>query len=142
MNKWYIRFKIIFTQKKYSILKLIIGFIFIKLNLSKYIVIKKCSYKLRFFSLIGIKYNFYNIYNNSFGDNKVEFLKKLLKTHSIIIDIGANFGDLSLPIAKFIGLQGKVITIKSHPTTFKYLQENITFNNISNIILYNNITTL
>ncbi|HEY8461645.1 MAG TPA: FkbM family methyltransferase [Blastocatellia bacterium] len=51
------------------------------------------------------------------------------------IDVGANIGSFTLPVAKSLGAGGRVIAIESSPTIFPYLKRNVELNGLSNISL-------
>tara|TARA_Y100000816_G_C26046580_1_gene548452 strand:- start:128 stop:868 length:741 start_codon:yes stop_codon:yes gene_type:complete len=56
------------------------------------------------------------------------------KKLSHFLNIGCHIGTISLPISLHIN---KVTSIEAYPETYKYLQENIALNNITNIDTYN-----
>lgn len=54
---------------------------------------------------------------------------------AVFIDVGANIGSFTLPVAKSLGAGGRVIAIESSPTIFPYLKRNVELNGLSNISL-------
>jgi len=67
------------------------------------------------------------------------WMKRYFKPNKgdVVIDVGAHVGKYSLPAAKFVGENGKVIAIEAHPENFKALQTNILLNDLKNIIALN-----
>src|ERR1017187_7645019 len=65
------------------------------------------------------------------------FLKRYLKEGDIVVDVGANIGDLTLTAALAIGPKGKVYSLEAHPRTYGFLRKNVSFNDCSNIVLFN-----
>lgn len=55
----------------------------------------------------------------------------------VVVDIGAHVGKYALVAAKRVGREGKVIAIEAHPENFKALLNNITLNDLQNIIALN-----
>ncbi len=75
--------------------------------------------------------------NNNDREDDVTILRSLVKPGSIVVDIGANVGTISLPLSYHVTNNGKVIAIEASPTTYTYLHGNITFNQIENIVPMN-----
>jgi len=67
------------------------------------------------------------------------WMKRYFKPNKgdVVIDVGAHVGKYSLPAAKLVGGNGKVIAIEAHPENFKALQTNILLNEFKNIIALN-----
>src|SRR6266516_3922883 len=49
-----------------------------------------------------------------------------------VIDVGANIGDLTVPLAKAVGDTGRVYAIESNPETFNVLCANLALNSLRN----------
>ena len=62
-------------------------------------------------------------------------LSRWISSSSTCLDIGANLGAISLQLSK-IASNGHVYSFEPASTTFKYLTQNITANNIKNITAY------
>lgn len=71
-----------------------------------------------------------------FEPNIIEVAKKYIKVDSTVIDIGANFGQMSIEFSKFVGNSGKVISFEAQNFVYKCLEKNIKANNCSNIDIY------
>jgi hypothetical protein len=92
--------------------------------------------------LIKNSSNYQNNYNliNGYGDNH-ELIKKMIafiRTEENYIEIGANYGEISLQISHMIGRNGKVYSFESDPNLSQYLSNNIFINGMNNIDLGNN----
>ncbi len=59
----------------------------------------------------------------------VEFFKKFIKEGDFAIDIGANIGDTSVPIALCTGKTGLTLGFDPNPFVFKILEKNASINN-------------
>ena len=62
-------------------------------------------------------------------------IKSILKKGSTFIDGGANIGFFSIIGSKLVGSKGTIVAFEPTPLTLKYLNQNITINKISNIIV-------
>jgi FkbM family methyltransferase len=54
-----------------------------------------------------------------------------------MIDVGANFGLMSLHASRAVGETGSVIALEPHPKTFRRLKENLQLNNCQNVVAIN-----
>lgn len=83
---------------------------------------------------------------NSIGINKswephiTTFIKKLHMKMNIknIIDIGANIGYHTMLFSKLVGNDGIIYAFEPQPQIFTLLSNNISNNNLNNVVLYNN----
>lgn len=66
----------------------------------------------------------------------IKFINRYLKNAKVFLDIGANIGAISIPLAK-LNPGVKVYSIEASPKVFGYLLENIRLNNLLNIDYYN-----
>ncbi len=105
-----------------------------KTGLSRFLIIDKGSYKLRFYSS-GSSASFW--YNQDLYKADEEFFATYLRGGDIVIDLGANIGVLTLKAASIVGETGKVFSIEAHPATFEYLKGNVSLNNFSNVEPFN-----
>jgi hypothetical protein len=80
------------------------------------LTLKHCKYGWMLFSgpYIGKCFELYGQYSES----EVSMMRQFLSGGSTVIDIGANIGDLTLPLAKIVGDSGKVFAVESHPQVF------------------------
>jgi FkbM family methyltransferase len=58
----------------------------------------------------------------------VDFFKKFVKQGDLIIDIGANIGDMTVPMALAAGGSGITLAFDPNPYVFKILEENAALN--------------
>ncbi|OQY96304.1 MAG: hypothetical protein B6D37_02095 [Sphingobacteriales bacterium UTBCD1] len=58
----------------------------------------------------------------------VEFFKKFIKKGDLVIDIGANIGDTTVPMALCAGTEGLALGFDPNPYVFKILQANASLN--------------
>jgi len=59
----------------------------------------------------------------------IEFFKK----GDVLIDVGANEGYISIPLATMLKNDGHIFCIEPHPANISILKENIRLNNLSNL---------
>jgi len=67
----------------------------------------------------------------------VEISKQYINQGSTVLDIGANFGQMSLLFSQFTGDDGRIISFEADDYVFYILKKNIIANNCKNIIAYN-----
>jgi FkbM family methyltransferase len=63
----------------------------------------------------------------------VELLTTLVHPGYVVIDVGANVGVVTLPLARLVGPQGAVHSFEPHPVVRQRLRENVALNNLSNV---------
>jgi len=70
------------------------------------------------------------------GDYEPEVLAVLLqRAHpgDTVLDVGANLGAFTLPLARHVGHAGRVFAIEASPAVFPYLERNIRVNQAANV---------
>jgi FkbM family methyltransferase len=89
-----------------------------------------CRYgwMLHFGPYIGKCFELYGQYSES----EVTVLRTFLRPGDTAIDIGANIGDLTVPMSRMVGPQGRVYAIESHSDTYQVLCANLALNGIRN----------
>jgi Methyltransferase FkbM domain len=92
--------------------------------------LKHCKYgwMLFFGPYIGKCFDLYGQYSES----EVALMQQFLREGSTVIDVGANIGDLTLPLARLVGETGRVYAIESHPEVFNVLCANLALNAVHN----------
>ena len=92
--------------------------------------LKHCKYGWMLFSgpYIGACFDLYGEYSES----EVSLMRALLREGSTVIDVGANIGDLTIPLSNIVGDSGRVYAIESHPETFNILCANLALNSVRN----------
>lgn len=78
---------------------------------------------------IGKCFDLYGQYSES----ELSVIKAFVKPGDTALDIGANIGDLTLPMSHFAGPTGRVYAIESHAETYQVLCANLALNNIRNV---------
>jgi len=94
------------------------------------LTLKRCKYGWMLFSgpYIGKCFELYGQYSES----ELVMMRAFLRAGDTVIDVGANIGDLTLPLAQFVGESGRVYAIESHPDVFNVLCANLALNQVSN----------
>ena len=62
-------------------------------------------------------------------------LKKLCKRGHVVFDIGANIGSHSLPIASYVGEEGKIYAFEPVPWAINKLMRNLELNKFNNLVV-------
>jgi FkbM family methyltransferase len=90
--------------------------------------LKYCKYGWMLFSgpYIGKCFDLYGQYSEA----EVSMMRAFLREGSTVVDVGANIGDLTVPLARIVGESGKVYAIESHPDNFNILCANLALNSI------------
>jgi len=66
----------------------------------------------------------------------LDLLVETVKPGDVVYDIGANVGFYTVPLAKAVGPQGKVIAFEPERTSYNHLQENLKLNGVTNVRSY------
>jgi FkbM family methyltransferase len=78
---------------------------------------------------IGKCFDLYGQYSES----EVSMMRAFLREGSTVIDVGANMGDLTIPLARAVGESGRIYAIESHPEHFNVLCANLALNSLRNV---------
>jgi len=94
------------------------------------LMLRQCKYGWMLFCgpVIGKCFELYGQYSES----EVEMMCSVLRPGRTVIDIGANIGDLTIPLAGIVGESGRVYAIESNPFVFNALCANLALNGIVN----------
>lgn len=95
----------------------------LKLNACKY------GWMLHSGKYIGKCFELYGQYSEA----EAHILRSFLAEGGFAFDIGANIGDLTVPMSRFAGDSGRVIAVESHPKAFNVLCANLALNGIKNV---------
>jgi FkbM family methyltransferase len=92
--------------------------------------LKYCKYGWMLFSgpYIGKCFDLYGQYSES----EVALMRALLRAGDTVVDVGANIGDLTIPLSRIVGESGAVYAVESHPENFNVLCANLALNGIRN----------
>ena len=64
----------------------------------------------------------------------VDAAKQFIKKGTAVLDLGANFGQMTLIFSEVVGNEGKVYSFEAEPDVFEILNKNISANGRSNIV--------
>lgn len=94
------------------------------------LMLRQCKYGWMLFSgpYIGKCFELYGQYSES----EISLMRAFLREGATVIDVGANIGDLTVPLAKIVGPTGRVYAIESHPQNFNVLCANLALNSLTN----------
>lgn len=92
--------------------------------------LKLCKYGWMLFEgpYIGKCFELYGQYS----EDEVRVMRTFLREGDVAFDIGANIGDLTLPMARLVGETGRVYAVESHSDNFNVLCTNLALNDIRN----------
>lgn len=65
-----------------------------------------------------------------------ELLISLSKRGTVVVDIGANVGIHTIPMASRVGVNGRVVAFEPDPDNFEILRRNLDMNRLSNVTLH------
>ena len=74
--------------------------------------------------------------NGIYEEANIRFIVENLPPDSVLLDLGANIGSISMPVAR-LRPDVRIIGIEASPRVFSYLKHNIELNKISNIEIIN-----
>jgi FkbM family methyltransferase len=100
------------------------------MQLGKY-QLKQCRYGWMLFAgpYIGKCFELYGEYSES----EVNVIRNFVGNGAIAVDIGANIGDLTIPMSRFAGEGGRIYAIESHTEHYHVLCANLALNGITNV---------
>lgn len=76
------------------------------------------------------------IFTGEYSSDEVRLLASLCSTDQVVIEVGANIGAISVPLARHLaGLGGKLYCYEPQRTVFNILCANMALNGIENIVL-------
>jgi hypothetical protein len=68
-----------------------------------------------------------------YSESEVSVFRAFLRPGDTALDIGANIGDLTLPMARIVGPTGRVIAFESHNDTYHVLCASMALNGIEHV---------
>ena len=72
-----------------------------------------------------------------FSEIELNFMNNFISKDDIVLDIGSNIGAFTIPFAKKVGYNGKVIAFEPQDFIFKILNGNIALNSLRNVESHN-----
>ncbi len=76
-------------------------------------------------------------YLHLYEHREIEFLRKLLRSGDVFLDIGAHIGFYSLIASQIVGQEGTVVAVEADPYNFKKLTLHLKLNHIRNVVAVN-----
>lgn len=71
-----------------------------------------------------------------YSDGEVQLFQRLLKPGDRVIEVGANIGSHTLPLAKIVGEKGRVFAFEPQRVVFQTLCANMAINSLTNVETY------
>jgi len=71
-----------------------------------------------------------------FSQGEFELFTHFISPGAIVLDIGANIGAHTVPLAQLVGSSGVVVAFEPQPTLHKILCANLVLNSIPNVVTY------
>ncbi len=68
-----------------------------------------------------------------FDENIFSIAKKYVQPNGCVLDIGANYGQMSVQLSKLVGEKGKVYSFEAEPFVYSILKNNIEINDCNNV---------
>jgi FkbM family methyltransferase len=98
--------------------------------------VKRCRYGDMLFPahdlIIGRSFEHYGEYSES----EVALFRRLVSPQSIVVDVGANIGSHTIPLAQLVGPGGQVVAFEPQRALYLFLCANVLMNNLSNVVCY------
>lgn len=94
------------------------------------VTLKHCKYGWMLFygPIIGKCFDLYGQYSEA----EVVMMRSVVGLAGTVVDVGANIGDLTIPLSQIVGDSGRVYAIESNPAIFNVLCANLALNSILN----------
>ncbi len=96
--------------------------------------LKECRWG-RFLLLRGDMISMYSDFYGEWSEPEVRLFRKIMAPESNVVEIGANLGLHSVPLAKFAS-KGRVICLEPQRIIFQMLCANIALNDLTNVFTY------
>lgn len=68
-----------------------------------------------------------------FSELEVDIFRQICQKNDVVVEVGANIGTHTLPLAQIVGLQGRVYAFEPQRIVFQTLCANMALNNITNV---------
>jgi FkbM family methyltransferase len=69
-------------------------------------------------------------------ENEIDVIRRFLQPNHNVIDVGANIGSHTIPLAKTVSKGGQVSAFEVQPRIFQLLAANVTINGLTNVRLF------
>lgn len=80
--------------------------------------------------LVGLSLSTYGEYS----EGEVSVFEKILRPGDVAIDVGANIGALTIPMARLVGADGGVHAFEASPANFALLRQNVHQNDLDEVV--------
>ncbi len=68
-----------------------------------------------------------------YGENELHLFQQLLTPEQVVVEVGANIGAFTVPLAKRVGAKGRIIAIEPQRIIHQYLCANVSLNGLPNV---------
>ena len=68
-----------------------------------------------------------------YGETEASLLKQICQPNDIVVEVGANIGSLTVPMAMAVGNDGMVLAFEPQPIVFQTLCANLALNSLTNV---------
>jgi FkbM family methyltransferase len=68
-----------------------------------------------------------------YSEAEVAIFRQLIRAGDVVIEAGSHIGAHTLPLARFVGPQGRVIAFEPQVTLYRMLQANLVMNGVMNV---------
>lgn len=103
-------------------------------GLSRLFTIRFDDYQLRFYPT-NTSANLWIDPASRFHD--LSLFKECCQPGDIVVDVGANIGEVAIVLSKRVGEAGEVLAFEPHPRIYQYLVGNLALNNCANVTTRN-----
>jgi FkbM family methyltransferase len=102
-----------------------------------YTAMKSCKHGFFLFnkndSFIGRSLNLYG----EWCEEEIVLLSKVIRPGFLVIDVGANIGTHTVPLANMVTSSGLVLAFEPQSLPFRYMVSNVTINNLLHVVCFN-----
>lgn len=76
------------------------------------------------------------MYYGEFCQQELDFMLRFIRPGDTVLDIGANLGGFTIPLAQAVGPEGHVMAFEPQPVIYAYLKANVFLNRLKNVALH------
>lgn len=70
-------------------------------------------------------------------EGEIDTLRQIVKDGDVVVDVGANIGTHTIPLAQRVGLSGGILALEAQRVVFQTLCGNVALNNLLNVMCLN-----
>ncbi len=71
-----------------------------------------------------------------FSEGELKLFTHFVRKGSVVLDIGANIGAHTVPLARLVGPEGVVVAFEPQPVLYRILSANLLLNSVTNTLTY------